>query len=48
VDIAQQAAEKAVKALWYLADAEPWGHSVQKLIGDLREVDEGLWKRNLP
>ncbi|RLG57316.1 MAG: DNA-binding protein [Candidatus Hydrothermarchaeota archaeon] len=42
---AQQAAEKAVKALWHLSDAEPWGHSVQKLIGDLREVDQGLWER---
>jgi len=28
---AHQAAEKAVKALWYLADADPWGHSVKKL-----------------
>ncbi len=28
----QQSAEKAVKALWYLADEDPWGHSVQRLI----------------
>lgn len=25
---AQQSGEKAVKALWYLVDAVPWGHSV--------------------
>ncbi len=29
---AQQAGEKALKALWYQIDAEAWGHSVQKLI----------------
>lgn len=29
---AQQAGEKAVKSLWYLVDADPWGHSVQNLI----------------
>jgi len=29
---AQQSGEKAVKALWYLVDADPWGHSVQRLI----------------
>lgn len=29
---AQQSGEKAVKALWYLIDADPWGHSIQKLI----------------
>ena len=31
---AQQSAEKAMKALWYLVDAEPWGHSVQRLIAE--------------
>ena len=29
---AQQSAEKAVKALWYEVDADPWGHSVQRLV----------------
>lgn len=29
---AQQSGEKAMKALWYLEDADPWGHSVQRLI----------------
>lgn len=28
----QQAAEKAIKALWYAADDDPWGHSVQRLL----------------
>ena len=32
--LAQQAGEKAVKALWYLLDADLWGHSVQRLIMD--------------
>ncbi len=39
---AQQSGEKAVKALWYRMDADPWGHSVQKLIADFPE------KHNLP
>ena len=36
---AQQAAEKAVKAIWYFVDADPWGHSVKKLIDDLEGVN---------
>ncbi len=40
---AQQAGEKAVKALWYLADADPWGHSVRKMIQDLEPVDASLF-----
>jgi len=31
---AQQSGEKAIKALWYLVDAEPWGHSVQRLVAE--------------
>ncbi len=42
---AHQAAEKAVKALWYLADADPWGHSIKKLIEDLKSVDSRLHER---
>ncbi|HNR89503.1 MAG TPA: HEPN domain-containing protein [Spirochaetota bacterium] len=34
---AQQAAEKALKALWYFSGADPWGHSIAKLILDLPE-----------
>jgi len=30
--LAQQAGEKAVKAIWYLMDADPWGHSIKRLI----------------
>ncbi len=33
--MAQQCAEKAVKALWCDLDEDPWGHSVQKLMLDL-------------
>ena len=35
----QQASEKAVKAVWYFLDADPWGHSITKLIRDLQYVD---------
>lgn len=31
---AQQSAEKAMKALWYFNDLDPWGHSVLRLIED--------------
>lgn len=31
----QQAAEKALKGLWYYFDEEPWGHSVCRLIEEL-------------
>jgi HEPN domain-containing protein len=36
---AQQAAEKAVKSVWYFFDADPWGHSILNLIQDLENVD---------
>jgi len=35
----QQSGEKAVKAVWYDLDADPWGHSIKKLIQDLEQVD---------
>jgi HEPN domain-containing protein len=35
----QQSGEKAIKALWYLLDADPWGHSIKKLLNGLGEVD---------
>jgi len=28
----QQSGEKALKALWYLVDAKPWGPSIQRLV----------------
>ena len=37
--LAQQSAEKAVKALWYLLDAEPWGHSVQRLLEEFPQPE---------
>ena len=37
---AQQAGEKALKAVWYYADADPWGHSIRKLIEDLESKDD--------
>jgi HEPN domain-containing protein len=42
---AQQAGEKALKAVWYYADADPWGHSIRKLIEDLDKVDLNLYDR---
>jgi HEPN domain-containing protein len=36
----QQCAEKAVKAMWYLIGAEPWGHSVQALIEELPQKEQ--------
>ena len=30
--LAQQCAEKAAKAMWFVAGADPWGHSIQALI----------------
>lgn len=32
--LAQQCGEKAVKALWLMIGADPWGHSIQKLVAD--------------
>ena len=29
---AQQCAEKAAKAIWYLIGGDPWGHSIQRLL----------------
>ena len=37
---AQQSGEKAVKALWYLVDESPWGHSIQRLLLDLSRLVE--------
>lgn len=35
--LAQQAGEKALKALWIGFDLDPWGHSLTRLIKDLPE-----------
>jgi HEPN domain-containing protein len=40
----QQAAEKSLKAVWYLVDVDPWGHSIKKLIDDLESIDPVLYK----
>jgi len=41
---AQQAGEKCIKALWYLADSDPWGHSIRRLIEEIPEVDTAIYK----
>ena len=40
---AQQAGEKAVKAVWYFLDSDPWGHSIKKLIDDLVRIDKKVY-----
>lgn len=35
---AQQTGEKAIKSLWFQIDADPWGHSVQKLVLDFPQA----------
>jgi HEPN domain-containing protein len=37
--LAQQCAEKAVKAMWYLLDKDPWGHSIQKLVSEFPQPE---------
>jgi HEPN domain-containing protein len=39
--LSQQAAEKALKALWFSLDLDPWGHSVTRLIRELPEQNKG-------
>jgi HEPN domain-containing protein len=39
----QQAGEKALKAVWYFRDADPWGHSIRRLIEDLENVDLNVY-----
>lgn len=42
---AQQAGEKALKAVWHYADADPWGHSIKKLIDDLESVEKKFFDK---
>jgi HEPN domain-containing protein len=37
--LSQQSAEKAMKALWFDIDSDPWGHSVQKLVLQFPQQD---------
>lgn len=37
---AQQASEKALKAVWYFLDLDPWGHSCTRLIQRLPENEQ--------
>ena len=32
-----------MKSVWHLRAGDPWGHSVQKLIIDLKDFDAGLF-----
>lgn len=37
--LAQQAGEKALKGLWLALDADPWGHSLARLIKELPDEE---------
>jgi len=37
--LSQQSGEKAMKALWFAIDGDPWGHSVQKLVMQFPQQD---------
>jgi HEPN domain-containing protein len=37
---AQQAAEKALKAIWFAHDTDPWGHSNSRLLMDFAARDK--------
>lgn len=37
--LAQQSAEKAMKAVWLSFDSDPWGHSIQKLVMQFPQQD---------
>jgi HEPN domain-containing protein len=41
---ARQAGEKCVKALWYLADSDPWEHSIRRLIEEIPDADSETYK----
>jgi len=41
--LAQQAAEKAMKAVWIAQDRDPWGHSIARLIQELPERDHSAF-----
>jgi HEPN domain-containing protein len=43
--LCQQAAEKSIKSVHYFFDSDPWGHSVYKLIVDLKMIDESMYHK---
>lgn len=38
----QQSAEMAIKSIWILEEQDPWGHSIVKLLNELRQTKESL------
>ncbi|MHA1372327.1 MAG: HEPN domain-containing protein [Promethearchaeota archaeon] len=42
---AQQAGEKALKAIWYYIDSDPWAHSIKMLIHNLKDEDKRLYEK---
>lgn len=45
--LAQQAGEKALKALWFRLDLDPWGHSLARLIKELPDNERGQFEKLL-
>jgi HEPN domain-containing protein len=37
--LSQQCGEKALKAMWFLIDRDPWGRSVQRLVREFPRAD---------
>ena len=33
-----------MEAVWYMAGGDPWGHSVSRLINELRDIDISTFK----
>jgi HEPN domain-containing protein len=46
--LAQQAGEKALKALWIALGLDPWGHSLARLLRDLPPEEAPLFHPLLP
>lgn len=40
----QQSAEKAIKAVWYFLDLDPWGHSCGRLLQQLPEDEQVMFE----
>lgn len=41
----QQSAEKAIKSLFFLFDYESWGHSIKRLLDELKVINHNLFNK---
>lgn len=42
--LSQQASEKAIKAVHFFLDADPWGHSIVNLVSELKELNNKIFE----